>query len=325
MTFFTILFAVALFVLWKTAAIVPMRDAYVKERLGKFSGVLQPGLHFLIPFVDRIAYKQEMREQVLDIPPQTCITRDNIQVTVDGVVYLKVMDAERASYGIEDYRRASVNLAQTTMRSEIGKLDLHESFAEREKLNEAIVREIDRASDPWGIKVLRYEIRNIEPSAHVVHTLEKAMEAERSRRAEVTLATAHKEATIASSMGRRQEAINLSEGKKQKSINEATGHAREIGILADATAEGLKKIAAAIAKPGGDVALKMRIAEQFTDRLAQVLSTANVSVVPEGLANLQGFFAGLGETSRTMNGQPAINGAAAQGGGRVRAEGASRS
>jgi len=300
MTILTIIVAVALFLLWKTAIIVPMREACVKERLGKFAGVLQPGLHILIPFVDRVAYRQEMREQVLDIPAQTCISRDNIQVEVDGIVYLKVMDAERASYGIEDYRRASVNLAQTTMRSEIGKLDLHQSFAERERLNEAIVREIDRASDPWGIKVLRYEIRNITPSPNVVHTLEQAMEAERSRRAEVTLATAHKEATIASSMGRKQEAINISEGDKQRNINVATGHAREISILADATAQGLRVIAAAVSQPGGDKAMKMRIVEQFINEMGKVMAGANVSVVPAEMANLQAFFAGVSETAKNM-------------------------
>jgi len=302
MTAITIVVALLLFFLWKTAIIVPMREAFVKERLGKFAGVLQPGLHILIPFVDRVAYRQEMREQVLDIPAQSCITRDNIQVQVDGIVYIKVMDAERASYGIEDYRRASVNLAQTTMRSEIGKLQLHESFAEREKLNEAIVREIDRASDPWGIKVLRYEIRNITPSAHVVHTLEQAMEAERSRRAEVTLATAEKEATIASSMGKRQEVINLSEGRKQQAINEAEGRAQEISIVSDATAEGLRAVAAAVSRPGGDKALQMRIVEKFIKDLSKILSSANVSVVPAELAQVQAFFQGLSETGSQMGG-----------------------
>lgn len=305
MTAITLLSALALFLIWKTAIIVPMREAAVKERLGKFAGVLKPGLHFLVPFIDRVAYRHEMREQVLDVPAQTCITRDNIQVHVDGVVYLKVTEPERASYGIEDYRLASINLAQTTMRSEIGKLSLHESFAERDRLNEAIVREIDRASDPWGIKVLRYEIRNITPSDHVIHTLERAMEAERSRRAQVTLATAQKEATIAESQGRRQEAINLSEGQKQRSINEATGQAREIAIVAEATAQGIRKVAAALARPGGDKAMQMRIAEQFIAAFGKILATSNIAVVPAELANLQGFFKGLAETAGKLPAQPA--------------------
>jgi len=192
LTFLTVLFLIALVLLWKTACIVPMRDAFVIERLGKFRKVLEPGFHILIPFFDRIAYRHEMREQVIDVPSQACITRDNMQVAVDGLVYLRVIDPERASYGIEDYRRAAVNLAQTTMRSEIGKLDLSQTFSERDALNDSIVREIDKASDPWGVKVLRYEIRNITPSTDVIHTLEKQMEAEREKRAEITRADAER-------------------------------------------------------------------------------------------------------------------------------------
>ena len=166
---------VILFIVLKLVLIVPMREVAIIERLGKFKAVMEPGLHFLIPFVDRVAYRHDVREQVLDIPAQSCISRDNIQINVDGLVYIKVMDGMKASYGIEDYRRASVNLAQTTMRSEIGKLNLGQTFSERDTLNETIVREIDKASDPWGIKVLRYEVRNIIPSDNVIHTLEKQM------------------------------------------------------------------------------------------------------------------------------------------------------
>ena len=185
LTALTIFLLIVGFIVWKTVVIVPMREACAIERLGKFRSVYVPGIHFLIPFFDRIAYRHETREQVIDIPPQSCITRDNIQVEVDGLVYLQVMDAERASYGIEDYRRAAVNLAQTTMRSEVGKLTLGQTFSERETLNNSIVREIDKASDPWGVKILRYELMNITPSANVVHTLEKQMEAEREKRAEI--------------------------------------------------------------------------------------------------------------------------------------------
>ena len=186
LTVFTILVLIVLFVLWKTFIVVRMREAVVIQRLGKFLAVLPPGFHFIIPFFDQVAYRHETREQVIDIPSQACITRDNIQVEVDGLVYLQVLDPQKASYGIEDYRRASINLAQTTMCSEIGKLSLGQSFYEREQLNETIVKEIDKASDSWGIKVLRYELRNITPSANVVHTLEKQMEAEREKRAEIT-------------------------------------------------------------------------------------------------------------------------------------------
>jgi regulator of protease activity HflC (stomatin/prohibitin superfamily) len=300
MNVLTILVLATLFVLWKTCVVVPMREAYVKERLGKFAGVLPPGLHLLIPFLDRIAYRQEMREQVLDIPAQSCITRDNIQVEVDGLVYLKVMDPEKASYGIQDYRRACINLAQTTMRAEIGKLTLDNTFSERETVNEAIVREIDKASEAWGVKVLRYEIRNISPSAHVIETLEKQMEAERTKRANILLATAEKEAMINASQGERQEAVNLSEGARQQRINEANGRAKEITLLAEATARGIQRVGQAMMRPGGETALKMRIIEQYIDELGRILKESKVSVVPGELANIKGFFEGMSRVGTTM-------------------------
>lgn len=300
MTWFTLFVLAALVVVLKTFTVVQQRHAYVKERLGKFAGVLPPGFHFLIPFVDRIAYRHEMREQVRDVPSQVCITRDNIQVEVDGLVYLQVMDAQRASYGIEDYLLASENLAQTTMRSEIGKLTLHESFSERDKLNENIVREVDKASDPWGIKVLRYELRNITPSPQVVHTLEKQMEAEREKRAEVTLADAEKQSTIEASEGQRQSAINRSQGERQRRINLATGKAKEIELLAEATAYGIRRVAQAMQRPGGDAAVRMHVLEEFIDQFGQILQESNVSVVPRELANIQGIFEGMARTGQTM-------------------------
>ena len=304
MTYVTIFVLVCLGILLKTAIVVPMREAYVIERLGKFRCVLQPGFHILIPFFDRIAYRHEMREQPLDVPPQSCITRDNMQITVDGLIYLKVMDPERASYGIENYRLASVNLGQTTMRSEVGKLALHEAFSERDKLNDAIVREIDKASDPWGIKVLRYEVKNITPSREVIHTLEKQMEAERARRAEVTLATAEKEATINRSQGQRQQAINLSTGEKQRRINEANGRAKEIEVLADATSQGIQLVANALSRPGGSMAVRMRVVEHFIRELGRIVRTSNVSVVPAELAKIESTFRGIGQVSQTMSGTP---------------------
>jgi len=301
MTLLTVLLILLLVIVVKTAVVVPMREAFVVERLGRFKGVLEPGFHIVIPFIDRIAYRQELREQVFDVPGQTCITRDNMQVTVDGLIYLKVMNSERASYGIGDYRMASVNLAQTTMRSEIGKLALHEAFSERDKLNDAIVREIDRASDPWGIKVLRYEVKNITPSRTVIHTLEKQMEAERDRRSEVTLATAHKEATINVSEGQRQEAINLSEGEKTKRINEAHGRAKEIEIVADATARGMRRVAQALARPGGTAAMKMRLVESFIVEFGRITQTARVSVVPGRIAEVESVVSGLSRVADGMN------------------------
>lgn len=292
---FTVFVLFVGFVFWKLIVIVPMRQHSVLERLGKFRTVLKPGLHVVVPFIDRIAYRQEIREQVFDIPAQSCITRDNIQVEVDGLVYLKVMDAQKASYGIGDYKTASVNLAQTTMRSEIGKLSLGETFAERDHLNEAIVREIDKASEPWGIKLLRYEVRNITPSRDVVHTLEKQMEAERAKRAEITLASAQKESKILISEGHRQEAINLSQGERQKRINEAHGKAKEISILAEASATGIRKVAQAIQTPGGEFAVKMKLVEHFVDNLSKVIQNAKVSVLPIDLANLRGILTGLSQ------------------------------
>jgi regulator of protease activity HflC (stomatin/prohibitin superfamily) len=282
-------------IVWNLMVIVPMRESWVLERFGSFRKVLEPGFHLLVPFLDRVAYRHEIREQVYDIPEQSCITRDNIQVAVDGLVYLKVMDAKLASYGISDYRLASVNLAQTTMRSEIGKLTLGDTFHERDKLNESIVREIDKAAGPWGIKVMRYEIKNIAPSKQVVHTLEKQMTAEREKRAEITLATAEKESKILISEGYRQEAINFSEGEKQKRINEAIGRAREIEILAEATSRGLQMVALATQKPGGEYAVKTRLIESFIARMGEVMNGANVSVMPADLAHLKGILTALGQ------------------------------
>ena len=297
LTSFTIFVLISLLLLLKTFRVVRMREAVVIERLGKFRVVLEPGLHFLIPFFDRIAYRHEMREQVIDIPSQSCITRDNIQVEVDGLVYLIVLDAKKASYGIEDYHRAAINLAQTTMRAEIGKLSLGESFYERESLNETIVKEIDKASDPWGIKVMRYELKNITPSPNVIHTLERQMEAEREKRAEITRAAAEKEATINLSEGERQEEINLSEGEKQRRINIANGRAEAISILADATAEGTQLIAAALQKEGGQAALNMQLVEEYIETLSEIITKANVSVVPLELAKIKGFFDGLSQVA----------------------------
>lgn len=298
----TFVFLALLFIVVKLVLIVQMKEVCVIERLGKFRAVMQPGLHFLIPFFDRVAYRHETREQVLDIPAQSCISRDNIQISVDGLVYIQVMDGAKASYGIEDYRRASINLAQTTMRSEIGKLNLSQTFSERDTLNETIVREIDKASDPWGIKVLRYEVRNITPSENVIHTLEKQMEAERQKRAEITLAQAEKESTINLSEGERQEAINLSEGDKQKQINEAHGRAQEIEILTQASAEGINLIAKAAALPSGDQAIKMRLLEQFIGQTGNILKNAEVSIVPSEVAKLEGFFQGMDKVTQNIQG-----------------------
>lgn len=304
---FTILVIIVGLIAYQWILIIPMREICVIERFGKFNGAMGPGIHFLIPIVDRVAYRQEIREQCLDIPPQSCISRDNIQIDVDGLLYIKVMDGAKASYGIEDYIIASINLAQTTMRSEIGKLTLSQTFSERDALNETIVTEIDKASDPWGIKVLRYEVMNITPSINVIHTLEKQMEAERQKRAEIILANAERDSTINLSEGERQEAINISEGEKQRLINEAQGKAKQISITAEATAQGVAEIAAAISEPGGRTAMNVRLAENFISRVGKLLRESHVSIVPTELAKIEGFFTGLEKVNAGIhNANPVI-------------------
>lgn len=293
MIYFTLFVFFLVWLATKTFIVVEMRESVVKERLGRFDGVLEPGIHFMVPFVDRAAYRQETREQVLDVPSQSCITRDNIQVEVDGIVYLKVMDPKKASYGIGNYKTAAVNMAQTTMRSEIGKLTLDDSFSERELINENIVREIDKASAPWGVKMIRYEIRNITPSRRVVETMEKQMEAERAKRAEITVSSGYREAKTMVSEGERAEAVNLSEGEKQRRINEAEGRAAEIRLVADASAQGTALIAQALNKPGGRLAIRTQLAEAWLAEFGRIVSEARVSVVPSELANIKGVFEGM--------------------------------
>jgi len=291
LTGFTIFVIIVGFIIYNTVVVVSMRENNVVERLGKFRKVLGPGIHFLIPFFDRIAYRHEMREEVFDIPSQSCITQDNMQVEVDGLVYLKVMDAKKASYGIGNYRLASINLAQTTMRSEIGKMSLSKAFSERDALNIKIVKEVDIASDPWGIKILRYELKNIKPSAHVMNTLEKQMEAERSKRADIIM-----------SEGEKIEAINMSEGEKQKRINEAEGRAQSIRLIADATAKGAELVAEAISQKGGDEAVKVQLVEQYIDEVTGVYKNAKISVLPAEMGKMKAFFEGAGKVTNQISG-----------------------
>jgi regulator of protease activity HflC (stomatin/prohibitin superfamily) len=297
LTIFGLLFLVFAYL---TFVVVPMREAIIVERLGKFLKTGPPGLHILIPLIDRVAYRHETREQVLDIPPQSCISRDNIQIEVDGLLYLKVTDVKLASYGIADYRLAAINLAQTTMRAEVGKLTLGETFSEREKLNDKIVEEIDAASSSWGIKVLRYEVMNIVPSSHVVSTLEKQMEAEREKRAEILLATAEKESRINLSEGERQYAINISEGEKIRQINEAEGRAQKIAMIAAATAEGTALVAQSLNQTGGSEALKLKLIDHFIDELSGVLAKAEVAILPTEMAKVTGIVEGLDQLTQHL-------------------------
>ncbi|MBI9099482.1 MAG: paraslipin [Spirochaetaceae bacterium] len=272
--------AIVIIILFKMIRIVPEQEAWVIEEFGKFKKELGAGLHFVVPVIQRIAYKLELREEVIDVMPQVCITNDNVQITVDGILYLKVIDPQKASYGIENYRFATAQLAQTTMRSEIGKIELDRTFSERDSINNAIVKSVDQASDPWGIKVTRYEIKNLDPPETVERAMEQQMTAERDKRAEVLESDGVKQAAINDSKGNREEAINRSKGEKQKRINEAEGKAKAIELQAEATAEGIRLIAQAINKPNGDKAKSMRIFQQYLAQLGNILKNSKTSVIP---------------------------------------------
>ncbi len=290
----TVVVILAIFLFVNTVKVVPEAQAWIIEELGKYKRTLGSGLHIVIPILHRVAYKHTLKEQVIDVPPQICITSDNVQVTVDGILYLKVLDAQKASYGIENYRYATVQLAQTTMRSEIGRIMLDDTFSEREAINNAIVKSVDQASDPWGIKVERYEIRDIEPAPSIIEAMEQQVEAERQKRAEILLSEGDKLSRINRSKGDREEAINLSKGQKQKVINEAEGRAQSMAILANATADGLKMIGEAIQKPGGREALSVHYVQKYLEQLKKVLSHNKVSILPAEAARLQGLAQILG-------------------------------
>lgn len=273
-------------VIAKTATVVPQQNAYVIERLGKYSGTLNAGFHILIPFLDVIRYKHSTKENAIDIPEQVCITRDNVQVAVDGVLYLKVLDPQRASYGISNYIFAITQLAQTTLRSEIGKIELDRTFEERTNINIQVVTELDKASESWGVKVLRYEIKNITPPKDVLAAMEKQMRAEREKRATILQSEGSRDAAINAAEGDKQQTIKGSEAKKQKQINEAEGEAAAILSVAAATAEGLRKVAEAIQTPGGMEALQLRVAEAYVEKFGELARTNNTMVLPANLADV---------------------------------------
>jgi regulator of protease activity HflC (stomatin/prohibitin superfamily) len=289
-----LIFIVALIVIYNTFIIVNQQAAYVKERLGSYAGTMEAGFHFLIPIIDRVAYKHTLKEEVIDVPSQNCITKDNVQVEVDGILYIKVMNPELASYGINDYRFAAIQLAQTSMRSEIGKLEMDRTFVERVTINDNVVKALDLAGTPWGVKVVRYEIKNIVPPKAIIHTMEQQMRAEREKRADIARSEGTRTALINASEGERKESINLSEGERQRKINIAEGQAQQIEIIAAATAEGLTAVSAAILEPGGLRALKLRIAEEYIKQFGNLVSTSKVTVVPLDVAKIQGTFQGLG-------------------------------
>ena len=265
--FFGIVAVIVLVAILKTAVIVPQKTAYIVERLGKYRCTLDAGFHILVPFIDHIAYRHTLKEQAIDVPPQQCITKDNIAVDVDGILYMQVMDPAKASYGIGNYLFATTQLAQTTMRSEMGKLDLDRSFEERTTINAAIVSAVDKASDPWGIKVTRYEIKNITPPQSIRDAMEKQMRAEREKRA----------------------MIAESEGERQSKINRAEGAAKEITIVAEAQAASIRAVAEALNAPGGKDTINMQLAQQYLKEFGNLAKTNNSMIVPADLANVAGI------------------------------------
>jgi len=282
-----IFFAFIIFL--KTIRTVPQRSAFIVERLGKYNATLEAGFHILIPFVDKIAYKLTLKEQALDVPSQMCITRDNISVEVDGILYLQVVDPMKASYGINNYQFAATQLAQTTMRSVIGKLELDKTFEERDTINVTIVEAVDKASEPWGVKVTRYEVKNIVPPQSIKDAMEKQMRAEREKRALIAESEGDKQAKINRAEGDKQEMIARSEGEKQKRINESEGRAQEIERVAFATAKGIREIATAINEEGGMNAVNLRIAEQYVNAFANLAKTNNSVIIPSNLSDIAGM------------------------------------
>lgn len=282
---------VAIIIITKTAVVVPQQNGFVVQRFGKFSRVLRAGFHILLPFIDKIAYKHTMKEQAVDIAEQICITNDNVQVGVDGVLYMQVLDPERASYGIGNYMFAISQLAQTTLRSEIGKIDLDRTFEERGAINANVVSELDKASDPWGVKVLRYEIKNINPPRDVLSAMEKQMRAEREKRAVILTSEGERDAKINQAEGEKQRVIKESEAKQQQQINEAQGEAAAILAVASATADGMKKIAIAVATEGGAEAMQLRIAEQYVSEFGHLAKEGNTLVIPANLSDLGSMIA----------------------------------
>jgi regulator of protease activity HflC (stomatin/prohibitin superfamily) len=288
-------------VIIRSAVVVPNQSAYVVERLGKFNKVLYAGFHILVPFVDRVAYRRSLKEQVLDVPKQTCITRDNVGVDVDGVIYLQVIIPEKSAYGISDYEWGAVQLAQTSLRSVIGKLELDRTFEERTKINQEVVEALDAATSPWGVKVLRYEIRDITPPRTVMEAMEKQMRAEREKRAAIAQSEGEMQAQINKSEGEKQALINQSEGEKQAIKNKAEGESAQITIVANATAEGIRMVAAQLAQANGITAAQLRIAEAYVEQFGKLAKAGNTTIIPADVANVAGMVAAM---TSIIKGQP---------------------
>jgi len=286
-----VLALLVIIVIAKTAVVVPQQSAFVVERLGRFHGILSAGFHILIPFLDVIRYRHSLKEVAIDIPAQVCITRDNVQVGVDGILYLKVLNPERASYGISDFGFAITQLAQTMLRSEIGKIDLDRSFEERMNINAALVTELDKASEAWGVKVLRYEIKNITPPHDVLAAMEKQMRAEREKRAVILTSEGQRDAAINNAEGEKQQVIKASEASRQQQINEAEGQASAIMAVATATAEGIRLVAETIRQPGGMEATQLRVAQQYVEQFGNLAQKGTTIILPANVADVAGMVA----------------------------------
>ncbi|KAF0160227.1 MAG: putative protein C16G5 07c [Syntrophaceae bacterium] len=286
-----VLAVLAVIIIVKGVCIIPQQSAYVIERLGKFDRVLHAGISYIIPFIDRIAYRHTLKEQAMDIPEQVCITRDNVQVGVDGVIFIQVFDPQMASYGISNYVFSIVQLAQTTMRSEVGKIDLDKTFEERTTINSAIVNAINDASRTWGVKILRYEIKNIRPPDNVLNAMEKQMQAEREKRAVILQSEGEKQSAVNVAEGQKQKVVLESEAVRQKQINEATGQAEAIRAIANATADGLKAVAGAVQTQGGMEAVQLRVAEKLVEQFGHLAKQGNTLILPANFGDISSLIA----------------------------------
>ena len=299
----SVLAVIVIVLLIKTAIVVPQRSEYVIERLGKFSKSIGAGFHILIPFFDKVAYKRILKEEVMEIPPLDCITSDNVSVSLDGVLYIQVIDSKLSAYGIDDYRVAASQLAQTSLRSVIGKIELDRTFEERERLNQQVVSAIDEAAQNWGIKVLRYEIKDISPPKTVMEAMEKQMKAEREKRAAIATSEGDRQSRINRAEGLKKEAIEVSEGEKQKRINEAEGQAKEIELVALATANGIKKVAESLSLTGGETAANLRVAEKYIAEFGNLAKENNTMIIPANMGDISSMVATvmsvLGHTKKT--------------------------
>jgi len=282
---------IVIVLLIKTAIIVPQRSEYVIERLGKFEKSIGAGFHILIPFLDKVAYKRILKEEVMEIPSLDCITSDNVSVSLDGILYIQVIDSKLSAYGIDDYRLAASQLAQTSLRSVIGKIELDRTFEERESLNQQVVAAIDEAAQNWGIKVLRYEIKDISPPKTVMEAMEKQMKAEREKRASIATSEGDRQSRINRAEGLKKEAIQVSEGEKQKRINEAEGQAKEIELVALATAEGIKKVAESLSMSGGETAANLRVAEKYIAEFGNLAKENNTMIIPANMGDISSMVA----------------------------------